>query len=147
MSLAPGLPTVWRPRLGRIVPYAMAATVLIVLGLVALLLPPWVALDTRVALVLIALFLTGVLLVLARPRIAANDQGLHVVNLVHSRRLEWAEIIDVSMIEGEPWPTFDLADGTTLPAMGIQSADGDFARRAFEELKALLKQRAQADEP
>ena len=32
----------------------------------------------------------------------------------------------------------DLADGTTRPAMGIQGSDGDRARRASAQLRALL---------
>jgi hypothetical protein len=32
----------------------------------------------------------------------------------------------------------DLADGTSLPAMGIQGSDGARARTAVRELRALL---------
>jgi hypothetical protein len=34
--------------------------------------------------------------------------------------------------------TLDLADGTTVPAMGIQASDGGRARAALRDLRALI---------
>ena len=43
---------------------------------------------------------------------------------------------------GAPWVTLDLADGTTVAAMGIQGSDGDRAKRAVRELRAIAEQQA-----
>ncbi|WP_141961417.1 hypothetical protein [Actinoallomurus bryophytorum] len=50
------------------------------------------------------------------------------------------------MAEGAPWPTLDLADGSVVPAMGIQASDGDRARRAVAELAAMVRARGEAAE-
>ncbi len=79
-----------------------------------------------------------VLHLLARPLVRADRGGLTVVNMVRSRRLDWAEVIAVRLGPGDPWVMLDLSDGTTLPAMAIQSADGARARRAVADLDALV---------
>jgi PH (Pleckstrin Homology) domain-containing protein len=134
----------WRPYWARIIPYVLA--VVVVAGMVALAvaMPSNWALGDRVGLVVIGLFVAGVLHMLARSRVTADDRGLIVVNGLRTHEYEWAEVLGVSMSEGAPWPTLDLADGTTLPAMGIQASDGDRARRAVVELAALLHERGEA---
>jgi hypothetical protein len=107
--------------------------------------PPW-ALADRLGLVAIALMVAGVLHLLARSRVTVDDRGLTVVNGLRRHEYEWAEVLAVSMPEGAPWPTLDLADGSTLAAMGIQSSDGERARRAVAELAALIHERGEASE-
>ena len=75
---------------------------------------------------------------LARSRVVARADSLLVVNGYRYRRFEWAEVIAVQLPPGAPWALLDLADGTTVPAMAIQSSDGDRARRAARELRALV---------
>ncbi len=64
---------------------------------------------------------------LASVRIAADAGGLTVVNIFRRRRLEWPEVLGVRLSAGDPWVQLDLADGTTMAAMGIQGADGSAA--------------------
>jgi hypothetical protein len=47
------------------------------------------------------------------------------------------------MPPGAPFPTLDLADGTSRLALGIQSSDGDRARQAVRELRALVARTAE----
>jgi hypothetical protein len=108
--------------------------------------PPFKIVD-RVGLVLFGAAIAGLLYLLGRSRVTADAEGLTVVNPVRTRRLEWAEVLRVNMGEGEPWPTLDLADGSTVSAMGIQRSDGDRARRALAELRTLLHERGEAAEP
>jgi len=84
---------------------------------------------------------------LSRPRVLADASGLTVVNMVKTRRLEWAEVVAVRMASGDPWVLLDVSDGTTLPAMGIQSADGERARQAARELRALVDRYTQPRGP
>lgn len=137
----------WRPRRGRLVPMALAVTVAAVCVGLAILVPPSFGVSDRAGFVLLGLFLAGGLLLLGRCRLGADERGLSVVNIVRRRELEWAEIVDVTMAVGEPWPTLDLADGTTLAVMGIQAADGRRARTALAELQALVRERAEGAEP
>ena len=75
---------------------------------------------------------------LARCRVEARQDGLRVVNGYRSRRLEWSEVVAVSMKPGNPWAVLDLSDGTTAQALGIQASDGARARRQVRELRHMV---------
>lgn len=148
-SGVPSLPVVWRPRLGRLVVYAMAIVVTLTGLAIAALLPAEVRAGfsgPQVAtLVVLWAGLMALGWALSRPRVLADAAGLTVVNMVRTRRLEWAEVVSVRMASGDPWVLLDVSDGTTLPAMGIQSADGDRGRRAARELRALVDRYSQPE--
>lgn len=78
---------------------------------------------------------------LIRSRVDAEMDGLIVVNGYRRRRYDWAEVVGVHLPPGAPWVTLDLADGSTVSAMGIQGSDGDRARQAVRQLRALVDQR------
>ncbi len=84
---------------------------------------------------LTAVLLDCVLLLLARPKVVAEESGVTVVNLTSKRRLEWAEIVRVNLRPGDPWVFLDLSDGTSLPALGIQP--GIAKARAIADARAL----------
>jgi Bacterial PH domain len=134
----------WRPYWARIIPYVLAVVVVAGMVVLAVAMPSDWALGDRIGLVVIGLMVAGVLHMLARSRVTADDRGLIVVNGLHTHEYEWAEVLGVSMSEGAPWPTLDLADGSTRPAMGIQASDGDRARRAVAELVSLVRERGEA---
>jgi hypothetical protein len=134
----------WRPRRARIIPYVLAVVVVAGMVVLAVAMPVTWHLGDRIGLVVIGLLIAGVLHMLARSRITADDRGVTVVNGLRTHEYEWAEVLAVSMPEGAPWPTLDLADGSTLAAMGIQASDGDRARLAVAELAALVKERGEA---
>ncbi len=143
---APQLPATWRPRTMRVVAYALAVIIMATMGALAVLLPGWGPPD-RVGLIALGLVGVFVLHLLARPRLTAAPDRVTVVNSIRTHVLEWAEIVDVRMPLGEPWPTIDLSDGTTLAVMGIQSNDGARATAALAEFQALLRGRGEAPEP
>jgi PH (Pleckstrin Homology) domain-containing protein len=76
---------------------------------------------------------------LARSRVEARTEGLRVVNGYRSRRLDWNEVVRVSMKPGSPWAVLDLSDGTTAQALGIQASDGSRAARQVRELRGLVE--------
>ncbi|HVX55566.1 PH domain-containing protein, partial [Nocardioides sp.] len=55
------------------------------------------------------------------------------------REFAWEQVVAARMPPGAPWVTLDLADGTAVPAMGIQASDGGRARLALRELRALIE--------
>jgi hypothetical protein len=138
----PDLPRTWRPLGPRIA--ALVFGVVLVTAFAAM----WITFpqETKEAIsplqrATVILFIgLGLLLLngLARSRITANEDGLVVVNGYHKRHLAWAQVVTVQMPPGAPWPTMDLDDGTTISAMGIHGSDGERARLALAELKALL---------
>jgi hypothetical protein len=76
---------------------------------------------------------------LSRSRVDARPEGLVVVNGYKTRRLEWSQVLGVSLKPGSPWVMLDLSDGTTVPAMGIQGSDGARATRQMRLLRALVE--------
>lgn len=117
------------------------------MAVLAVILPPEWRLADRISMVVFGVVCAAVLHLLARPKVIATDGGVTVVNCVRTYALEWAEIVDVRMPEGEPWPTIDLANGATLGAMGIQSNDGALATAHLAEFRALVRERGEAQEP
>ncbi|GAA2407179.1 hypothetical protein GCM10010191_14350 [Actinomadura vinacea] len=147
MTDVPGLPVVWRPRTTRVVAYATAGVIVLGMILLAVVVAPQFKLFDRILMVAFGLFLAWILHMFARCRVVADAAGITVVNAFRSRRLDWAEVVDVTMATGEPWPTLDLADGTSIGAMGINGAERDLAARQLDQLQALVHQRGEAPDP
>ncbi|MEO3804098.1 PH domain-containing protein [Nonomuraea sp. B1E8] len=143
---APPLPVTWRPRRARIVAYGFA--VLIVLGAVvmAVFIAAPFKLPDRVAIVAFGCAVAYVLHLLGRVRVEADEEGITIVNAVRTHRYSWPEILDVTLLVGDPWPRIDFSDGRTIGAMGIQGSEKARARRATAELEALIRERGEARE-
>ncbi|MDG9719569.1 PH domain-containing protein [Streptomyces sp. DH24] len=134
MSDLPDLPVTFRPARTRGIMLTAAVAIFVVVTAVGLLLKP-LGPGERASFVLTAALLAGVMLVLARPKVLAEESGVTVVNLTTKRRLEWAEIVSVNLRPGDPWVFLNLSDGTSLPALGIQP--GIARERAVADARAL----------
>lgn len=94
------------------------------------------------------LFVAGVLAVLYgiyRTSARAEDTGLTVTNGYRVHRYEWAEVVRVSLGPNRPWVLLDLADGSTVSVMAIQTSDKTLAVRSVRELASILAQRTRTD--
>ncbi|MDG9727918.1 PH domain-containing protein [Streptomyces sp. DH41] len=130
----PALPVTFRPGRTRVVLSVLAVGTFVTISAVGMLLDG-LGMGERLSFALTALVLAGVLFLLARPRVTADDAGVTVVNLTTKRRLAWAEILRVNLRQGDPWAFLDLSDGTSLPALGIQP--GIARQRAIQDARAL----------
>jgi hypothetical protein len=110
------------------------ASILVVITTVAMLLEQ-LGPGERLSFILTAALLFGVLVLLSRPKVVADEGGVTVVNIASRRHLDWAEILQVNLRPGDPWVFLDLSDGTSLPALGIQP--GIAKQRAVEDARAL----------
>jgi len=138
----PALPHTWRP-LGVRLAMLFFGSLLLIVCVAA-----WFAVGSdvrsrvdifqRISFLLVGAMVAAVAWALVRCRVTATDGGLEVVNGFRRRAYEWAEVVAVHMPRGAPFATFDLADGTTTQALGIQAADGDRARVAVRQLRMLL---------
>ncbi|MGW1161800.1 PH domain-containing protein [Streptomyces sp. NPDC002513] len=140
----PALPVTFRPSRTRAVLLTAGIALFVVITTVALLLETLTA-GERLSFVLTAALLGGVLLLLSRPKVVADESGVTVVNIASRRRLAWAEILQVNLRPGDPWVFLNLSDGTSLPALGIQP--GIAKQRAIEDartLRALAEARSSA---
>lgn len=136
------LPHTWRPLGVRMAGFT-AGTMLLVLALSAwFLMPASVRNDFSTFQQLTMVVLTAGAYAggyaLLRSRVTAEDTRLVVVNGYKRREFAYAEIVGVHLPPGAPWVTLDLADGTSVSAMGIQGSDGPRARLAVSQLRGLL---------
>lgn len=130
----PALPVTFRPTRTRVVLLTVGAVMFAVITVVAFTLEQLSG-GERVSFVFTALLFFGVLALLSRPKVVADEAGVTVVNLTRSRRLSWAEIVRVNLRVGDPWVFLDLSDGTSMPALGIQP--GIAKQRAIQDARAL----------
>ncbi|MEV8319715.1 PH domain-containing protein [Streptomyces sp. NPDC059900] len=130
----PALPVTFRPGRTRAVLLTAGAAILVVLTVISLLIPGLSA-GERLSFIFTGVLLFGVLALLSRPKVVADESGVTVVNIATSRRLEWAEIVQVNLRPGDPWVFLNLSDGTSLPVMGIQP--GIAKQRAISDARAL----------
>ncbi|MEU1122318.1 PH domain-containing protein [Streptomyces sp. NPDC005899] len=135
----PALPATFRPTHSRVVLLAVGAATFVVITAIALTLER-LSPGERTSFVFVALLFFGVLALLSRPRIVADESGVTVVNITRTRRLAWAEILRVNLRAGDPWVFLDLSDGTSLPALGIQPGIAkQHAIRDARTLRALAE--------
>ncbi|MFB8775532.1 PH domain-containing protein [Streptomyces broussonetiae] len=138
----PQLPHTFRPGRTRAVLLTAAVAIFGVVSAIALLLDR-LGPGERVSFVFTGALLAAVVVILARPKIVAEESGVTVVNFASTRRLEWAEIVRVNLRVGDPWVFLDLSDGTSLAAIGIQP--GIAREQAITDaaaLRALVETRA-----
>jgi hypothetical protein len=138
----PELPRTWRP-LG---PRVVGITITLVLASICV--ATWFTFDEetrgrftvfqRGTLVFFGLLFLVLMHALIRSRAVAYPDRLVVVNGYRRHEYEWPQIVAAHLPPGAPWVTLDLADGETASVMGIQGSDGDRARAALRELKALV---------
>jgi hypothetical protein len=142
----PALPHTWRP-LGVRLASAFFGSLLLIVCVAG-----WVAVGPEVrgrvtpyqqlTVVLIGAAFGAVLWGLIRCRVTASRQGVVLVNGYRRHHYEWPEMLAVYMPRGAPFATLDLADGTSIQALGIQSSDGDRAKIAVLQLRLLLERTA-----
>ncbi|MGP4044308.1 PH domain-containing protein [Streptomyces sp. 2A115] len=141
----PTLPVTFRPGRTRAVLLTAGVAILVVITTVAMLLEK-LSPGERLSFVFTGALLFGVLVLLSRPKVVADESGVTVVNIASRHRLAWAQIVQVNLRPGDPWVFIDLSDGTSLPALGIQP--GIAKQRAISDartLRALAEARSIGD--
>ncbi|MGI5373949.1 PH domain-containing protein [Streptomyces sp. CA-251387] len=133
-SELPTLPVTFRPGRTRAVLLTAGVAIFVVITAIALLLEK-LGPGERLSFVLTGALMFGVLAMLARVKVVADESGVTVVNIASRRRLDWAEILQVTLRPGDPWVFLNLSDGTSLPALGIQP--GIAKQRAIADARAL----------
>jgi hypothetical protein len=142
----PALPVVWRPRKGRIVAYGFAGVILLGSLFLAIFLPPPFTVPDKIGMFALGVIIAGILHLLGRCRVEADEQGITVVNPLRVHRYEWSEVLGVTLIVNEPWAKIDFADGATVGAMGLQGSEKNRTVLQVRELAALIRKYGEADE-
>ncbi|MGZ0236022.1 PH domain-containing protein [Streptomyces sp. H49] len=134
MSELPTLPVTFRPGHTRAILLTAGVVIFLTISGIAVLLEG-LGPGERLSFVITGALIFWVLAKLARVKVVADEEGVTVVNIAGSRRLDWAEILQVNLRPGDPWVFLNLSDGTSLPALGIQP--GLAKQRAIADARAL----------
>jgi hypothetical protein len=98
--------------------------------------------SDKVSLGVVGLVLACGVLLLARPKVRADADGVEVRNLLFGRTVPWQEIKGVSFPDGAPWARLELPSDEYVPVVAIQAADGERAVSAIRELRAWYRDAA-----
>jgi hypothetical protein len=133
-----------RPRRARVVAYVLALVVVVVFVLIALGLhgktgdgPGYFQRGDQAAMIGLGLCAAAGILLMTRPRVEADEQGVRVRNIIGGYDLPWDAVRAVTFGRGAPWLTLDLHDDERVAVMAVQMADKDHAVRAARALRAL----------
>ncbi|MGW0176055.1 PH domain-containing protein [Rhodococcus sp. NPDC003322] len=99
----------------------------------------------QLAMVGIGVLLAGLVLLLARPRLRANADGVLVRNAFGERRVEWDLVRGLSFPDGAAWARIELPDDEYIPVMAIQANDRDHAVSAVRSFRTLAARYAPDD--
>ena len=91
----------------------------------------------QVAMVLLGVLIAGGILLLARPRVRADADGVEIRNVGWPRYLPWALVRAVSFPDGASWARLDLPDYEYVAVLAVQAVDGLHAVEAIRGLRAL----------
>ncbi|MHA6794831.1 PH domain-containing protein [Pseudonocardia bannensis] len=94
-------------------------------------------LADQIAMVLMGLFVAGGVLLLARPRVRADADGIEVRNILVTRHVPWDQVRGVAFPDGASWARLDLPDDEYLSILAIQAVDGAYAVDGIRAVRAL----------
>ncbi|MBA8823557.1 hypothetical protein FHX42_000886 [Saccharopolyspora lacisalsi] len=133
-----------RPHKVRLVAIPSAVTVVVICVVAAVFLrstPTGVLfrISDQIAMVGIGVVLAGLILLVTRPRLRADEDGVEIRNAVMTYRYPWSMVLAVSFPDGAAWARVELPEDENTPIMAIQAADGARAVQAMRELRDLRR--------
>jgi hypothetical protein len=132
---------VLRPRKTMIVAWVCAVVVFALFVVVAVLLRTaetgvFFRLADQIAMAAIGALIAGGVLLLARPRVRADAEGIEVRNVLLTRRFAWGDVLSVTFPDGASWARLELPDDEYYSVMAVQAVD---RQRAVEAVRALRR--------
>lgn len=94
----------------------------------------------RAALVGVGILVAVGVLLLARPRVDADERHVVVRNLVGSHDVTWDLVRGIGFTNSSPWATLDLVDDERIAVMAVQAIDKEYALATLTALRGLLAQ-------
>ncbi|MEV0083335.1 PH domain-containing protein [Saccharopolyspora sp. NPDC050642] len=134
-----------RPRKVRRIAIPIAVVLVLAFAVVGLLLrntPTGVifSVSDQVAMVALGLLLGGGVMLLTRPRLRADADGVEVRNIIGTQRFSWPLVQAVTFPDGASWARLELPEDEYVPIMAIQASDGERAIKAMRELRELRRE-------
>ena len=133
---------VLRPRKTVIAAWIAAAAVFVVFLISAVLLLTsgtgvYFRFADQVGMVAIGALIAGGVLLLTRPRVRADADGIEVRNIGQARTLPWDVVVRVAFPDGASWARLELIGDDYLPVLAIQAVDGQRAVDGIRRVRAL----------
>lgn len=131
-----------RPRRIRFVAIAGAIFFVAVFTVIALLLKKsstgvFFKTSDQLAMIGIGIALAAATLVIMRPSVKADDNGIDVRNLLGWQHYDWELVRSISFPDKAWWARVELPDYEYVPVMAIQAFDGVRAVESMRELRRL----------
>jgi hypothetical protein len=138
---------IFRPRRLRTVCWVSAAAVLIVFTAISFGLhgplgdgaPGTFQRGDQAAMIGLGVLAALGILMFSRPRVVADERGIHVRNVLGGYDLPWENIRAVRFSRGAPWASIELDDDDVVSVLAIQSADKEYAVQAVRTLRTMLE--------
>ncbi|WP_263248543.1 PH domain-containing protein [Saccharopolyspora rosea] len=133
-----------RPRKVRKVVIPVAIVLVVVFALAGTLLRntptgAFFRVSDQISMGVLGLLLACGVLLLARPRLRADADGIEVRNIIGTHRYPWSLVEAVSFPDGAPWARLELPEDEYVPIMAIQATDGDHAVLAMRRLREVRR--------
>ncbi|MDO4910646.1 MAG: PH domain-containing protein [Corynebacterium sp.] len=85
----------------------------------------------------IGLIISAFCLLLLRPRVRANEDGVEVRNFIGTRFYPWTFIYGLSFPKSARWARLELPDFEFVPMWAFQSADGEHVIAQVKKFREL----------
>jgi hypothetical protein len=95
-------------------------------------------LADQLAMTALGMIIAGAALLLTRPRVVADADGVRVRNVLGFRYFPWEVVAAVRFDEGASWASLDLHDDDNVGLLALQSNDGEATVEAVLALRRLL---------
>jgi Bacterial PH domain len=79
------------------------------------------------------------ILLFTRPRVTADEKGVHVRNVLGGYDLPWEIVRSVRFERGSPWASLELEDDDMVSVLAVQAADKEYAVAAVRTLRSMLE--------
>jgi hypothetical protein len=83
-------------------------------------------------------------MVIARPTVQADSEGIKVQNIIGGYQLPWQVVRKVRFDRGQPWVYLELEDDDTVAVLAVQAVDKERALQAVRCLRSLHAQARQS---
>jgi hypothetical protein len=138
---------IFRPRRLRAVCWVSAVVVVVVFAAISFSLhgalgdgaPGTFQRGDQAAMIGLGLLAALAILMFTRPRVVADERGLHVRNVLGGYDLPWEIIRAVRFSRGAPWASVELDDDDMVSVLAVQAADKEYAVEAVRTLRTMLE--------
>jgi hypothetical protein len=147
VSVSVNQSVVFRPRRLRVVCWVSAIAVVILFTLISFGLhgslgegvPGTFQRGDQAAMIGLGVLVAMAIMLFARPRVVADERGMHVRNVLGGYDLPWEIVRAVRFPRGAPWARVELDDDDVVTVLAVQAADKQYALDAVRTLRGLLE--------